>query len=110
MLVATSFTRLEDFYVPNEVVFLTYIATHNPCESFPSAMVISGKGDNKMTVGSENRKFEQFITASSNKDSTIDTSQGNSNPIAFYREDLADGFPNSSIHFLVRAQITKFNV
>lgn len=72
MPVALSITHPEDFYVPEEVAFPTYLVTHSPWESFHSAMVISGGGGSEMTVRSIKRKFNELITTTSAKNSTLD--------------------------------------
>ena len=60
--VAMSISRPEDFYIPEELNVPLYFATHSPWETFPSALMISGGGFNKVTVGSVKRRFDQLIS------------------------------------------------
>ena len=105
-----SISRPEDFYIPEELNVPLYFATHSPWETFPSALVISGGGFNKITVGSVKRRFDQLISTSSNQNATLDKPRGSSVPIAFYREELPGGAPNSSIPLLIRARMENFDV
>ncbi|XP_058761739.1 uncharacterized protein LOC131635149 [Vicia villosa] len=52
MQVAMSITRPEDFYLHDWAKSTTAPSPHSPWEMFPSAMVISGGGFSKLTVGS----------------------------------------------------------
>ncbi|MCH96245.1 gag-pol polyprotein, partial [Trifolium medium] len=74
----------EDFYVP-EVISAEFTALSH-WENFPQAMVISGGGYNKITIGSVKRKFEELIDASSNLTTSLDKTKDGSLP--FYREEL----------------------
>src|SRR3954468_2171496 len=76
----------------------------------PSTMVISGGGFNKLIMGSVKCKFKELILASLSKTVTLDLTKGSSTPIAFYREELPDGTPNSTIPLLVRARMANFDV
>ena len=49
-----------------------YFFSHIHWESFPAAMVISGRGFDRHTVGSVNRRFDQLIEANSDMDATLD--------------------------------------
>ena len=61
-------------------------------------------------MGSVKRTFEQLIKANSDMDATLDKFQGGSHPLAFYREELSGGAPNSTIPLLVRARMVNFDV
>ncbi|XP_058786759.1 uncharacterized protein LOC131661292 [Vicia villosa] len=61
MQVAMSITRPEDFYLPDWAKMSPPLSSRSPWEFFPSAMVISGGGFSKLTVGSVKRKFNEFI-------------------------------------------------
>ena len=43
-------------------------------------------------------------------DATLDKFRGGSYPLAFYKEELSGGAPNSTIPVLVRARMTNFDV
>ncbi|XP_058785007.1 uncharacterized protein LOC131659906 [Vicia villosa] len=110
MQVAISITRPEDFYLPEWAKISSPLSSHSPWELFPSAMVISGGGFSKLTVGSVKRKFDELISANSSKIATLDLAKGNSSPIAFYREELLGGAPNATIPLLIRARMANFDV
>ena len=57
-----------------------YLSTHSPWESFPVAMVISGGGFNRNTVGSVKRRFNQLIKVNSEMDAMLDKFLGGSHP------------------------------
>ncbi|MCI19009.1 hypothetical protein A2U01_0040164 [Trifolium medium] len=84
--VAMCIWRPEDFYVPKDVSAEFTALSH--WENFPQAMVISGGGYNKITIGSVKRKFEELIDASSNLNTSLDKTKDGSLPLAFYREEL----------------------
>lgn len=73
-------------------------------------MVISGGGLNKLIVGSVKQKFEELVLASSGKTATLNVPKGSSAPIAFYKEELPGGAPNSTIPLLIRATMANFDV
>jgi hypothetical protein len=106
--IALCISRPEDFLIPEDS-FPVPAAT-SKWEHFPSAMVISGGGFNKLTIGSVKRKFEELIDASSNQNATLDKQKGSCTPIAFYREELPGGSPNHQIPLLVRAYMANFDV
>lgn len=108
--VAMSVTRPKDFYIPNLADASKFFSSHSSCESFRSAMVISGGGLSKLTVGSVKRKFGELITASSSKAATLDLSRGSSTPLALYKEELPRGAPNATIPLLICAWIANFDV
>ncbi|XP_058764885.1 uncharacterized protein LOC131638342 [Vicia villosa] len=110
MQVAMSITRPEDFYLPDWANAATTYSSHNTWERFPSAMVISGGGFSKLTVGSVKRKFDELISASANIASTSDQAKGSPSSISFYKEELFGGAPNATIPLLIRARMTNFNV
>ncbi|XP_058782841.1 uncharacterized protein LOC131657461 [Vicia villosa] len=110
MQVAMSITRPEDFYLPDWARVSSIPSPHSPWEVFPSAMVISGGGFNKLTVGSVKRKFDELISASSSKAATLDLTKGGSSSISFYKEELPDGAPNATIPFLIQARMANFDV
>ncbi|MCI05789.1 hypothetical protein A2U01_0026842 [Trifolium medium] len=106
--VAMCIWRPEDFYVPEDVS--AEITALSRWENFPQAMVISGGGYNKLTIGSVKRKFEEFIDASLNLNATLDKRKGGSLPLAFYREELPGGSANAHISLLVREDMANFEV
>ncbi|XP_058786680.1 uncharacterized protein LOC131661234 [Vicia villosa] len=108
--VAMSVTPPEDFYIPDRVGASMFLSSHSPWESFPSAMVISGGGFSKLTVGSVKQKFEELISASSSKTATLDLSRRSSALIAFYKEELPYGTPTATIPLLIRARMANFDV
>ena len=87
-----------------------YFSSHNPWELFPIAMVISGGGFNKHTVGYVKIRFKQLIKANSDMNATLDKFRGGSDPLTFYRKELSGGAANSTIPLLVRARMEKFDV
>ena len=101
ILVTLSISQPEDFYFPDMEDVPMYFSTHSLWESFPTAMVISGGGFNRHTVGSVKRRFDQLIEANSEIDATLDKFRGGSHPLTFYKEELPGGAPNSSIPLLV---------
>ncbi|CAI8609842.1 unnamed protein product [Vicia faba] len=105
-----SISQPKHFYFPNKENVPLYFSSHSSWESFPVALVISGRGFNKNIMGSVKRKFEQLIKANSDMDATLDKFLGGSHPLAFYREELLGGTPNSTIPLLVQACMVKFDV
>ncbi|XP_058774402.1 uncharacterized protein LOC131648685 [Vicia villosa] len=110
MQVAMSITRPEDFYLPDWARVSSIPSPHSPWEIFPSAMVISGGGFTKLTVGSVKQKFDELISASSSKSATLDLAKGGSSSISFYKEELPGGAPNVTIPLLIRARMANFDV
>ncbi|XP_058745895.1 uncharacterized protein LOC131618745 [Vicia villosa] len=110
MQVAMSITRPEDFYLPEWARVSSTPSPHSPWEIFPSAMVISGGGFSKLTVGSVKRKFDELISASSSKAATLDLAKGGSSSISFYKDEMPGGAPNATIPLLIRARMTNFDV
>ncbi|XP_058758369.1 uncharacterized protein LOC131631595 [Vicia villosa] len=110
MQVAMSVTRPEDFYLPDWANAATTYSSHSTWERFPSAMVISGGGFSKLTVGSVKRKFDELISASANVASTFDHAKGSPSSISFYKEELPGGAPNATIPLLIRARMANFDV
>ncbi|XP_058726284.1 uncharacterized protein LOC131597614 [Vicia villosa] len=110
MQVAMSITRPEDFYLPDWAKSATTTSPHSAWEMFPSAMVISGGGFNKLTVGSVKRKFDELISASASKAATLDQTKGSPSSISFYKEELPGGAPNANIPLLIRARMANFDV
>ncbi|XP_058722192.1 uncharacterized protein LOC131593949 [Vicia villosa] len=110
MQVAMSITRPEDFYLPDWARSATAPSPHSSWEMFPSAMVISGGGFNKLTVGSVKRKFNELLSSSSSKVAALDHAKGNPSSISFYKEELPGGAPNATIRLLIRARMAHFDV
>ncbi|XP_058741380.1 uncharacterized protein LOC131613752 [Vicia villosa] len=108
MQVAMSITTPEDFYLPDWANSATSTSSHSGWEMFPSAMVISGGGFSKLTVGSVKRKFDELLSASSSKAVALD--QGSPSSISFYKEELPGGAPNATVPLLIRAQMANFDV
>ncbi|PNX68544.1 hypothetical protein L195_g064027, partial [Trifolium pratense] len=74
--VALAISRTEDFFVP-DYLDDTYVApTLSKWDALAHAMVISGGGFDKQTVGSIKRKFEELIDGSSNLSATLDKPKG----------------------------------
>ncbi|MCI62312.1 hypothetical protein A2U01_0083569, partial [Trifolium medium] len=82
----------------------------NKWDALAHAMVISGGGFDKQTVGSIKRKFEELIDASSSMNATLDKPKGQSKPLAFYMEELPGGAPNSQIPLLIRVDMANMDV
>ncbi|XP_058765791.1 uncharacterized protein LOC131639306 [Vicia villosa] len=110
MQVYMSITRPEKFYLPDWARVSSTPSPHCPWEFFPSAMVISGGGFSKLTIGSVKRKFDELISENSSKVATLDLAKGGSSPISFYREELPSGAPNATIPLLIRARMANFDV
>ncbi|XP_058752393.1 uncharacterized protein LOC131625557 [Vicia villosa] len=110
MQVATSITRLEDFYLPDWVKSANAPSPRSSWEMFPSAMVISGGGFSKLTVGSVKREFDKLLSASSSKAAALDQAKGSPSSISFYKEELPGGAPNATIPLLIRARMANFDV
>ncbi|CAJ2645078.1 unnamed protein product [Trifolium pratense] len=108
--VALAISRPEDFFVPGYLDD-TYVApTLNKWDALAQAMVISGGGFDKQTVGSIKRKFEELIDGSSNLSATLDKPKGQSKPLAFYMEELPGGTANSQIPLLIRVDMANMDV
>ncbi|CAJ2636298.1 unnamed protein product [Trifolium pratense] len=108
--VALAISRPEDFFVP-DYLDNTYVApTLNKWDALAQAMVISGGGFDKQTVGSIKRKFEELIDGSSNLSATLDKPKGQSKPLAFYMEELPGGTANSQIPLLIRVDMANMDV
>ncbi|CAJ2659678.1 unnamed protein product [Trifolium pratense] len=108
--VALAISRAEDFFVP-DYLDDTYVApTLSKWDALAHAMVISGGGFDKQTVGSIKRKFEELIDGSSNLSATLDKSKGQSKPLAFYMEELPGGTANSQIPLLIRVDMANMDV
>ena len=105
-----SIMRPEDFCFPDMKDVPLYISSHSPWESFPIVMVIFGGGFNKKTVGSIKRRFNQLIKTNSDMDATLDKFRRGSNTLAFYREKLLGGAPNSTIPLLMQTHMANFDV
>ncbi|XP_058783320.1 uncharacterized protein LOC131657996 [Vicia villosa] len=108
MQVAMSITRPKDFYLPDWAKSATATSFHNGWEMFPSAMVISGGGFSKLTVGSVKQKFDELLSASSSKVAALD--QGSPSSISLYKEELPGGAQNATIPLLIRARMANFDV
>ena len=67
-----SISRLKDFYYPDMENVPLYFSSHSPWESFPAAMVISGGGFNRHTLGSIKRRFDQLIEPNSAMDTFLE--------------------------------------
>ena len=104
MHVVMSISRPEDFFFPDLDATPAYFAAHNPWESFPTTMVISGGGFTKNSIGSIKRRFDDLVRTSSDLGATLDKIQGKSHPLAFYKEELPGGAPNANIPLLVRLE------
>ncbi|PNX61955.1 hypothetical protein L195_g052722, partial [Trifolium pratense] len=74
--VALSISRPEDFSIPDYLEDNYIAPTLQEWETFAEAMVISGGGFDKHSVGSIKRKFEELIDASSNMSATLDKAKG----------------------------------
>ncbi|CAJ2674684.1 unnamed protein product [Trifolium pratense] len=108
--VALAISRPEDFLIPDHLDD-TYIApTLNKWDTLAQAMVISGGGFDKQTVGSIKRKFEELLDGSSNRSASIDKPKGQSKPISFYMEELPGGAANSQIPLLIRVDMANMDV
>ncbi|CAJ2668337.1 unnamed protein product [Trifolium pratense] len=108
--VALAISRTEDFFVP-DYLDDTYVApTLSKWDALAHAMVISGGGFDKQTVGSIKRKFEELIDGSSNLSATLDKPKGQSKPLAFYMEELPGGTANSQIPLLIRVDMANMDV
>ncbi|MCH81477.1 hypothetical protein A2U01_0002264 [Trifolium medium] len=105
-----SISRPEDFFVLEHLEDKYDVPILSEWENFPEAMVISGGGFNKHTIGSVKRKFEELIDASSNMNATLDKTKSGSLPLAFYMEELPGGSSNAQILLLVRADMANFEV
>ncbi|MCI41988.1 hypothetical protein A2U01_0063223, partial [Trifolium medium] len=79
-------------------------------ENFPKALVISGGGFNKNTIGSVKRKFEDLEKVCSVNPVTVSQVKKGSVPLAFYMEEVPGGSPNYQISLLVRARMANFDV
>ncbi|XP_058732618.1 uncharacterized protein LOC131604174 [Vicia villosa] len=110
MQVAMSVTRPEDFYLLDWANAATTNSSYSSWEMFPSAMVISGGGFSKLTVGSVKHKFDELISANANIASTFDHAKGSPSSISFYKEELPGGAPNATIPLLIRARMANFDV
>ncbi|XP_045791889.1 uncharacterized protein LOC123886628 [Trifolium pratense] len=93
--VALSISRTEDFSIPDYLEDNYIAPTLQEWETFVEAMVISGGGFDKHSVGSIKRKFEELIDASSNMSATLDKAKGQLKPLSFYMEELPGGAANS---------------
>ncbi|CAJ2654250.1 unnamed protein product [Trifolium pratense] len=108
--VALAISRPEDFFIPDHLDD-TYIApTLNKWDALAQAMVISGGGFDKQTVGSIKRKFEELLDGSSNRSASLDKPKGQSKPISFYMEELPGGAANSQIPLLIRVDMANMDV
>ncbi|PNX90373.1 hypothetical protein L195_g046497, partial [Trifolium pratense] len=79
-------------------------------ENFPKAMVITGGGISKSTIGSVKRKFQELESICSVNPVTVSKPEEGSNPLAFYKEEVPGGSPNYQIPLLVRARMANFDV
>ncbi|CAJ2668233.1 unnamed protein product [Trifolium pratense] len=79
-------------------------------ENFPKALVITGGGLNKITLGSVKRKFEELENICSVTPVTVSKPEGGSDPLAFYKSEVPGGSPNYQIPLLVRARMANFDV
>ncbi|CAJ2676632.1 unnamed protein product [Trifolium pratense] len=79
-------------------------------ENFPKALVITGGGLNKITLGSVKRKFEELENVCSVTPITVTKPEGDSDPLAFYKSEVPGGSPNYQIPLLVRARMANFDV
>ncbi|CAJ2645021.1 unnamed protein product [Trifolium pratense] len=79
-------------------------------ENFPKAMVITGGGISKNTVGSVKRKFEELESICSVNPTTMSKPKECTIPLAFYKDDVPGGSPNYQIPLLVRARMENFDV
>ncbi|CAJ2653881.1 unnamed protein product [Trifolium pratense] len=108
--VALAISKPEDFFVP-DYLDDTYVApTLSKWDALAQAMVISGGGFDKQTVGSIKRKFEELIDGSSNLSATLDKPKGQSKPLAFYMEELPGGTANSQIPLLIRVDMANMDM
>ena len=110
MHVAMSISRPEDFFFPDLDITPAYFVAHSPWESFPKAMVISGGGFTKNSIGSIKRRFEDLVRTSLDLGATPNKIQRKSHPLAFYKEELPGCAPNASIPLLIRARMDNFDV
>ncbi|CAJ2677123.1 unnamed protein product [Trifolium pratense] len=79
-------------------------------ENFPKALVITGGGLNKITLGSVKRKFDELENVCSVTPITVIKPEGDSDPLAFYKSEVPGGSPNYQIPLLVRARMANFDV
>ncbi|MCI30276.1 hypothetical protein A2U01_0051485, partial [Trifolium medium] len=79
-------------------------------ENFPKAMVITGGGISKQTLGSVKRKFEELENICSINPISVEKPKEGSIPLAFYKEEVPGGSPNYQIPLLVRARMANFDV
>ncbi|CAJ2675664.1 unnamed protein product [Trifolium pratense] len=108
--VALAISRPEDFFVPDYLDNTFVAPTLSKWDALAHAMVISGGGFDKQTVGSIKRKFEELIDGSSNLSATLDKPKGQSKPLAFYMEELPGGTANSQIPLLIRVDMANMDV
>ncbi|CAJ2661598.1 unnamed protein product [Trifolium pratense] len=69
-------------------------------ENFPKAMVITGGGISKVTIGSVKRKFDELESICSVNPVAVSKPEEGSNPLAFYKEEVPGGSPNYQIALL----------
>ncbi|MCI51854.1 hypothetical protein A2U01_0073098, partial [Trifolium medium] len=69
-------------------------------ENFTKALVISGGGFNKTTIGSIKSKFEELDSVCSVNPVTVSSIKGWSIPLEFCREEVPGGSPNYQIPLL----------
>ncbi|CAJ2640291.1 unnamed protein product [Trifolium pratense] len=69
-------------------------------ENFAKAMVITGGGISKVTIGSVKRKFEELESICSVNPIAVSKPEEGSNPLAFYKEEVPGGSPNYQIPLL----------
>ncbi|CAJ2641456.1 unnamed protein product [Trifolium pratense] len=79
-------------------------------ENFPKALVITGGGLNKITLGSVKRKFDELENVCSVTPITVTKPEEDSDPLAFYKSEVPGGSPNYQIPLLVRARMANFDV
>ncbi|MCI26884.1 hypothetical protein A2U01_0048082, partial [Trifolium medium] len=112
---AFAILRPEDFLPPpdaDEEGIMKHLTAHmdGSWESFPKALVISGGGFNKTTIGSINRKFKELENVCSVNLVTVSSVKQGSIPLAFYKEEVPGGSPNYHIPLLARARMANFDV
>ncbi|MCI03001.1 hypothetical protein A2U01_0024035, partial [Trifolium medium] len=115
MPTAYAISRLEDFLPPpdaDEEGIMKQLTAHmdGSWENFPKAIVISGGGFNKTTIGSIKKKFEELKSVCFVNPMTVSSFKDGSIPLAFYREEVPGGSPNYQIPLLVRARMANFDV
>ncbi|CAJ2662096.1 unnamed protein product [Trifolium pratense] len=79
-------------------------------ENFPKALVITGGGLNKFTLGSVKRKFEELENVCSVTPIAVSRPEEGSDPLAFYKSEVPGGSPNYQIPLLVIARMANFDV